>query len=83
MKSKLIGIRDVAALLGWSASKVRQQCIEKRNPDSRLRPVQKNRPWLWNLDAIWNYAEEEAHEKWAIQRAIYKLIAEYEESEDK
>ena len=82
MRTKLIGIRDTADLLGWSQSKVRAKCIAKRHPDSRLRPVQKNRPWLWNLEGIWGYAEEEAHEKWAMQRAIYEAI-ENLESEDK
>lgn len=82
MSNKLIGIRDTSALLGWSPSKVRAKCIAKRHPDSRLRPVQKNRPWLWNLESIWNYAKEEAREKWAIQRAIYVEIAENIESEE-
>lgn len=80
MKNKLIGIKDTAALLGWSQSKVRAKCIAKRHPDSRLRPVQKNRPWLWDLEKIWNYAEEEAHEKWAMQMATYEDIVEFLEN---
>lgn len=82
MRTRLIGIRDVADLLGWSQSKVRAKCISKQHADGRLRPIQKNRPWLWDLEKIWSFASEEAHEKWAIQRAIYGEIAENMESEE-
>ena len=82
MKNKLIGIKDTAALLGWSQSKVRAKCIAKRHPDSRLRPVQKNRPWLWDLEKIWNYADEKAIDKWARQKATYEVIAKYIESDE-
>lgn len=82
MRTKLIGIRDVAALLGWSLSKVRTKCVTKWHPDSRMRPVQRTCPWLWDLEKIWSFAEEEAHKKWAIQRATYDDLAENIESEE-
>lgn len=73
-RSLLIGIKDTAALLGWSVSTVRKKCIEHRHPDSRLRPIAKNSPWLWNLDSVWDFAEEIVRENWTAQQIIYENI---------